>query len=112
MERLAPKVLALPNGKLAPVDYRVDPPTVRAKLHDVFGLPQLPQLLSGAQRLQLQLLQPNGHKYGKTTDLASYWANTYRASRVFLAQTYPDMTWPEDPLQVVPRAPGDDGVET
>ena len=41
-----------------------------------------------------------------TSDLASFWANTYAQVRKDLRARYPKHAWPEDPLTALPQAKG------
>lgn len=60
VESEAPSHLLLPTGTRALVDYSRDPPAVRAKLQEVFGLAEAPRLAGGRIPLTLELLNPAG----------------------------------------------------
>ncbi|GLC57226.1 hypothetical protein PLESTB_001201400 [Pleodorina starrii] len=99
VESEAPSHLTLPTGTRALVDYSRDPPAVRCKLQEVFGLPATPLLAGGRVPLTLELLSPAGRPAAVTSDLASFWVSAYPEVRKELRGRYPKHVWPEDPLQ-------------
>ena len=56
--------------------------------------------------MKLELLAPNYRPVQVTSDLASFWANTYFQVRKDLKARYPKHAWPEDPLTAKPEAKG------
>jgi ATP-dependent helicase HrpB len=46
----------------------------------------------------LHLLGPNYRPVQMTSDLASFWKNTYPQVRSELRTKYPKHSWPDDPL--------------
>jgi ATP-dependent helicase HrpB len=46
----------------------------------------------------LQLLGPNHRPQQLTSDLASFWQNTYPEVKKELRRRYPKHAWPDDPL--------------
>ena len=105
LERDAPARLRLPSGRTAPVAYEADrPPSVAARIQDVFGLRDTPRLAGGRVPLVVQLLAPNQRPVQITDDLASFWRTTYPEVRKQLRGRYPKHAWPDDPTTA--RPPG------
>ena len=52
----------------------------------------------GRAPLVLQLLGPNYRPQQVTSDLASFWRNTYPEVKKELRRRYPKHAWPDDPL--------------
>ncbi|GLI61368.1 hypothetical protein VaNZ11_003732 [Volvox africanus] len=99
VEAEAPSHLQLPTGTRVLVDYSGAQPLVRCRLQEVFGLPSTPLLAGGRVPLTLELLSPAGRPAAVTSDLASFWRNSYPEVRRELRGRYPKHVWPEDPLQ-------------
>ena len=105
LERDAPERLRLPGGRSAPVTYEADrPPSVAARIQDLFGLLETPRLAGGRVPVVVQLLAPNGRPVQVTDDLASFWRTTYFEVRKQLRGRYPKHAWPDDPTTA--RPPG------
>jgi ATP-dependent helicase HrpB len=105
LERHAPADLMLPNGRRVPVTYEADkPPSVAARIQEVFGLRATPRLGGGRVPLVIALLAPNGRPVQITDDLESFWRTTYAGVRRQLRGRYPKHQWPEDPLAAAPTS--------
>ncbi len=82
-----------------PVVYETDkPPSVAARIQEVFGLRSTPRLAGGQVPLVITLLAPNQRPVQITDDLESFWRTTYPEVRKQLRGRYPQHPWPEDPL--------------
>ena len=105
LERLAPTHIEVPSGSRVPVDY-ANPaePTLSVRLQEMFGLLGTPRIGDGKVPLTLHLLSPARRPVQVTRDLASFWANGYRAVKAELKGRYPKHYWPEDPLAAAPTA--------
>ena len=55
-------------------------------------------LVQETPHLLIELLGPNYRPVQVTTDLKSFWTNTYHQVRKDLRGRYPKHAWPEDPL--------------
>ncbi|MET8986798.1 ATP-dependent helicase HrpB [Nonomuraea wenchangensis] len=96
----APERVEVPSGSQVRVDYSGEQPVLAVKLQELFGLRETPRV-SGVPVL-VHLLSPAGRPVAVTADLASFWADGYRAVRAELRGRYPRHPWPEDPLTAPP----------
>ncbi|MGX2997847.1 ATP-dependent helicase HrpB [Streptomyces sp. JNUCC 64] len=101
LDELAPERIAVPSGSRIRVDY-TDPerPVLAVKLQEMFGLARTPEV--AGVPLLVHLLSPAGRPAAVTADLASFWAEGYRAVRAELRGRYPKHPWPEDPATAEP----------
>ncbi|MFF7091429.1 ATP-dependent helicase HrpB [Streptomyces rubradiris] len=101
LEELAPERITVPSGSRIRIDYR-DPerPVLAVKLQELFGLRETPAV--AGVPLLVHLLSPAGRPAAVTADLASFWADGYRAVRAELRGRYPRHPWPEDPATAEP----------
>ncbi len=109
VEAQAPAAITVPSGRSIRLDYsQADaerPPVLAVRLQELFGLAQGPRIAGGIPVL-LHLLAPNYRVEQITSDLASFWANTYALVRKDLRARYPKHAWPDDPLRAPPQARG------
>jgi ATP-dependent helicase HrpB len=105
IDRLAPTHVEVPSGSRVPVDY-TNPaePTLSVRLQEMFGLTDTPRVAAGKVALTIHLLSPARRPVQVTRDLASFWANGYRAVKGELKGRYPRHYWPDDPLVAEPTA--------
>ncbi|MFK4035708.1 ATP-dependent helicase HrpB [Nonomuraea wenchangensis] len=96
----APERVEVPSGSHVRVDYSGEQPVLAVKLQELFGLRETPRI-AGVPVL-VHLLSPAGRPVAVTADLASFWAEGYRAVRAELRGRYPKHPWPEDPLTAPP----------
>ena len=98
MEKLFPKTLPLPSGRIAKIDYS-DPnnPTLSSYLQDFYGMDYNPSIAGGAVKLRIELLNPAGRPVQVTSDLANFWKTSYPMIRKELKGRYPKHNWPEEP---------------
>jgi ATP-dependent helicase HrpB len=105
LEREAPAHWTLPSGRRVPVAYeRERPPSVAARIQELFGLAATPRLGGGRVPLVLALLAPNQRPVQITDDLASFWRTTYAQVRAELRGRYPRHAWPDDPTTATPTS--------
>jgi ATP-dependent helicase HrpB len=105
LDRLAPEQVALPSGRRLRVEYAPgQPPAVRSRLQDFFGLARGPAICNGRLPLVLHLLAPNGRAQQVTQDLAGFWQRHYPAVRRELMRKYPRHAWPADGATARPPA--------
>ncbi|HMO84816.1 MAG TPA: ATP-dependent helicase C-terminal domain-containing protein, partial [Lacipirellulaceae bacterium] len=107
IDRLAPADVPLPSGNRGAILYDWDqPPTLAVKIQELFGLAETPRIAGGRHALRLQLLGPNGRPQQVTTDLASFWQNTYPQVQKELRRRYPKHHWPDDPASAAASRSG------
>jgi ATP-dependent helicase HrpB len=100
LEVLAPSDWKAPSGNRVSITYEPGaPPKLSVRLQELFGLAETPRIAQGRVPLLLELLGPNYRPQQLTSDLPSFWANTYPQIRKELARRYPKHHWPEDPRQ-------------
>ena len=105
IEREAPSHWTLPSGRRVPLAYGRDrPPSVAARIQEVFGLATTPRLAAGRVPIVLELLAPSGRPMQITDDLASFWRTTYAQVRAELRGRYPRHPWPDDPTTATPTS--------
>jgi ATP-dependent helicase HrpB len=107
LDRLAPAQVQLAGGRRLAVTYEPrQPPWVKSRLQDFFGMAQGPAVAGGEVPLVLHLLAPNKQAVSVTSDLAGFWERHYPAARRELGRRYPKHAWPEDPLSAKAPKPG------
>jgi len=98
MDKLFPKSLPLPSGRIAKIDYSdPDNPTLSSYLQDFYGMDYTPSIAGGAVKLRVEFLNPAGRPVQVTSDLANFWKNSYPIIRKELKGRYPKHNWPEEP---------------
>ena len=104
VERLAPSHITVPTGSRIRVEYRTgaDAPVLRVRLQECFGLVDSPRVDGGRLPVLMELLSPGFKPVQLTTDLRSFWENTYFEVRKELKRRYPKHAWPDNPLEADP----------
>jgi ATP-dependent helicase HrpB len=99
IDRLAPAQLDLPTGKRFKLQYEPSgPPILAVRIQELFGVAETPRIAGGRVAVLLHLLGPNHRPQQVTSDLASFWQNTYPTVKKELRRRYPKHAWPDDPL--------------
>jgi ATP-dependent helicase HrpB len=112
LDRLAPEALTVPSGRRVPLDYTEggpgDPPVLSVRVQDMFGSTETPAVAGGRVPVVLSLLSPADRPVQVTSDLAGFWAGSWRDVRKEMAGRYPKHAWPDDPATAEPgpRRPG------
>jgi ATP-dependent helicase HrpB len=100
LEREAPERFRLPAGHEARLRYERDrPPTLSARIQQLFGLATTPAIAGGRARVVVEILAPNDRPVQVTEDLRSFWYRTYPEVRKQLRSRYPKHAWPESPSE-------------
>ena len=104
MDRLAPSHITVPTGSRIRVEYRqgADAPVVRVRLQECFGLQDTPRVDDSRRPVLMELLSPGFKPVQLTSDLRSFWENTYFEVRKELRRRYPKHAWPDNPLEADP----------
>lgn len=100
----APTHVEVPSGSRVPIAYDGEEPVLAVRLQEMFGLAETPRIAGGRVPLLLHLLSPARRPVQVTRDLASFWANAYRAVKADLRGQYPKHYWPDNPLEAEPTA--------
>ncbi|MGE5506409.1 MAG: ATP-dependent helicase HrpB [Actinomycetota bacterium] len=104
LDELAPTHVAVPSGSRIRIDYGGETPVLAVRLQEMFGCADTPRINGGRVPLLLHLLSPARRPVQVTRDLASFWANAYKAVKADLKGQYPKHWWPDDPMQAEPTA--------
>ena len=104
LDKEAPTHVEVPSGSRVPIDYSGDEPVLAVRLQEMFGLAETPRIAGGRTPLLLHLLSPARRPVQVTRDLASFWANAYKAVKADLKGQYPKHYWPDNPLEAEPTA--------
>ncbi|MFU8856592.1 MAG: ATP-dependent helicase HrpB [Deferrisomatales bacterium] len=103
LEREAPERVRVPSGSLLRLEYPEEgPPVLPVKIQEAFGWDRGPVVAAGRVPVLLHLLGPHGRPLQVTSDLASFWRNTYPQVRKEMRGRYPRHRWPEDPWAAEP----------
>ena len=103
--REAPERLSVGSGNQITLHYEPgQPPVLAVRIQEVFGMRETPRVAGGRVPLVMHLLAPNMRPQQVTTDLESFWRNTYAEVRKELRRRYPKHAWPEDPCAAKPQA--------
>jgi ATP-dependent helicase HrpB len=94
LDRLAPATFDL-GRRSVPLDYSTDPPHLRARVQDLFGVTTHPQV--AGIPVTVHLLSPADRPVQITSDLPGFWDGSWAAVRKEMAGRYPKHSWPIDP---------------
>lgn len=99
LNELAPPAIEVPSGSKIKIEYFASgsTPVLAVRLQEVFGLSDTPKINKGKINLVMHLLSPGYKPVQVTTDLRSFWNNTYAEVKSELKRRYPKHSWPENP---------------
>jgi ATP-dependent helicase HrpB len=102
IDRLAPTHIVVPTGSRIRLEYRIgaEVPVLRVRLQECFGLIDTPQ--ADGTPVLMELLSPGFKPVQLTSDLRSFWQETYFDVRKELRRRYPKHAWPDNPLDAEP----------
>ncbi|MBK6986082.1 MAG: ATP-dependent helicase HrpB [Bacteroidetes bacterium] len=108
LEQLAPAKLEVPSGSKIRIEYFANgsQPIIAVRLQEVFGMTDTPTVNKGTIKTVLHLLSPGYKPVQVTTDLKSFWNNTYHEVKKELQRRYPKHAWPDDPWSAAAVAKG------
>lgn len=108
LNKLAPEYFTAPTGSRILIQYfpNGEPPVLPVRLQEMFGQAQSPMVNDGNTAVLLHLLSPGYKPVQVTSDLFSFWNNTYFEVRKELKRRYPKHAWPDDPWNAKPVAKG------
>ncbi len=101
LSELTPDRIKVPSGSAIKLEYFADgaPPVLAVRLQEVFGLETTPLLNEGKNSVLMHLLSPGFKPVQVTSDLKSFWDNTYFEVRKELKRRYPKHSWPDNPRE-------------
>lgn len=101
IDRLAPSHIEVPTGSHIRLDYRLgaEAPVLSVRLQECFGMQETPRVDNGRVPVLMELLSPGYKPVQLTSDLTSFWQNTYFEVRGELRRRYPKHYWPDNPLE-------------
>ncbi len=101
INRLAPSHIEVPTGSHIRLDYRLgaEAPVLSVRLQECFGMQETPRVDDGRVPVLMELLSPGYKPVQLTSDLTSFWQNTYFDVRSELRRRYPKHYWPDNPLE-------------
>ena len=102
LERLAPAHFTTPLGQRTAIDYGPDEPEISLRLQEMFGVTRHPTVGPQHVPLRVTLLSPARRPLQTTTDIAGFWASSYKDVRKEMRGRYPRHPWPEDPTRAAP----------
>jgi ATP-dependent helicase HrpB len=99
LDNLAPTKINVPSGSNITIEYLAngDSPILSVRLQEVFGMADTPTVNNGKVKLVMHLLSPGFKPVQVTSDLRSFWNNTYFEVKKELKRRYPKHAWPDDP---------------
>lgn len=108
LNQLTPEKIVVPTGSAIKVEYLMNGgiPVLAVRLQELFGMADTPKINNGKTSVVLHLLSPGYKPVQVTSDLRSFWNNTYFEVKKELKRRYPKHAWPEDPWSAVPVAKG------
>lgn len=99
LDILAPQTITVPSGSNIQINYSEhgDQPILAVRIQELFGLENSPKVNRDKQTVLLHLLSPGYKPVQVTSDLKSFWDNTYSEVKKELKGRYPKHSWPNDP---------------
>ncbi|GAB7230612.1 ATP-dependent helicase HrpB [Vibrio rotiferianus] len=93
-----PEDYRLPTDSKKRIRYQFGhEPVLSVRMQEVFGESTSPTVAQGRKRLVLELLSPAQRPLQVTTDLAAFWAGSYKEVQKEMKGRYPKHVWPDDP---------------
>ncbi|MBI9020224.1 MAG: ATP-dependent helicase HrpB [Verrucomicrobia bacterium] len=94
VDKQAPERIKLPSGISAQVRYEAgQTPVIAATIQKLYGLEETPRIGFGQIPVVVEALAPNQRPQQKTTDMKSFWANSYPLLKKELKGRYPKHDW-------------------
>lgn len=99
LDELAPEKIIVPSGSHITLQYTAsgEAPILAVRLQEVFGLAETPKINNNKQHVVMHLLSPGFKLVQISTDLHSFWNNTYYEVKKELQRKYPKHAWPDEP---------------
>lgn len=95
VDKAAPVSMKLPGTRMGKFTYFENAaPELSARLGDFVGMEGRMTILEGKVEVVYDILAPNYRTVQKTSDLSSFWKNTYPEVKKELKRKYPKHPWP------------------
>lgn len=100
VDKLVPAEIVVPSGSKIQLQYsqHAEKPILAARIQELFGQENTPRVNNNGIEVLVHLLSPGFKPVQVTTDLSSFWSNTYFEVKKELKGRYPKHFWPDDPL--------------
>ncbi len=94
LDEFAPERIKLANGRAAKIVYdAAAPPTIAARIQDLYDTPRGLAVGPGRTALRIQVLAPNHRPIQVTNDLETFWREGYPKIKKELQRKYPKHEW-------------------
>ena len=94
LDQFTPERFDLPNGRRAKITYAESgPPVIAARIQDLYGVNEDLRIADRRVSLTIQVLAPNQRPVQITTNLATFWKESYPKLKLELARKYPRHEW-------------------
>ncbi len=95
LDDLAPERIKLASGRAAKITYcdEGSPPTIAARIQDLYDTPRGLSIGPGRIPLRIQVLAPNHRPIQVTNDLETFWREGYPKIKKELQRKYPKHVW-------------------
>lgn len=98
IDTLLPSHYLLPTGSRRLIRYQEGAePILSARIQELFGEKSSPVVAEGRKKVVLELLSPAQRPLQVTSDLAGFWAGSYKQVQKEMKGRYPKHPWPDDP---------------
>lgn len=107
-----PEKFMVPTGSAIRLQYQAngEAPVLAVRLQEVFGLSDTPKVNKQQISVVMHLLSPGYKPVQVTSDLRSFWNNTYHEVKKELQRRYPKHAWPEDAWKAEPVRKGKSSI--
>ncbi len=94
LDKYLPERLDLPGRRKVKVLYsESNPPTIAARIQDLYGVQESIRIAMGRQLVTIQVLAPNYRPVQVTSDLTTFWSEGYPKAKKELQRKYPKHKW-------------------
>ncbi|HKP92445.1 MAG TPA: ATP-dependent helicase C-terminal domain-containing protein, partial [Chthoniobacterales bacterium] len=93
LDELAPERIKLTGGGSVKILYGDGTPTIAARIQDLYDTPRGLSIGRGRIPLRIQVLAPNRRPIQITTDLETFWRESYPKIKKELQRKYPKHQW-------------------
>ncbi len=100
IDKLLPVYYTLPTGQKQKITYKAgSEPRLSVRMQAMFGEKTSPLIADGRKKIVLELLSPAQRPLQITTDLARFWAGSYKEVQKEMKGRYPKHPWPDNPAE-------------